>query len=113
MPTPFQEANNNLEPQLRETLSEDGIYDTPSSAAQVKLLWEQSQNMAQLTDQCPLDDSSFDQIADWIGTANGECSTNNKRKSEFNPETHLKRIYAASLATTQWDTPIGMQAQRH
>ena len=41
MATPFQEAYNKLDPQLRETLAQDGIYDTPSSAKQYQLLWVQ------------------------------------------------------------------------
>ena len=63
--------------------------------------------------QCPVDDSFFDQIADWVGVTYGKLSTNNKRKPETNPETQLKRFYTASVATTHWETPIGMQEQRH
>ena len=111
MSSPFQEAYHKLDPQLQEALSQDGIYDTPSSAKQYQLLWEQSRTNPQNQPQDPVDESFFDQIADSIGIAQGKFG-NHKRKSDITPETQLKRLYTASVATTQWESPIGMRAHK-
>ena len=110
MESAYQAAYDLLDPSLQKALAEDGIRSDPTSANQFRIFWEQSKSVSP---NCPVSSASFDQLADWLGIAQGHLANAKRHKPQTSLHEQLHRLYRASLSSKPWDSHIGMLAFEH